>query len=41
VDKVIYFDNIKVTGAQIPNANMSPVEPDGKLAIAWGEVKGE
>jgi len=41
-DKVVYFDNIKVTGAQIPNVNMSsPVEPAGKFAIAWGEIKGK
>ncbi len=38
-NKVIYFDNIKVTGNQIPNANMSPVEPTGKLATTWGTLK--
>jgi len=39
-DKVVYYDNIKVTGPQIPNVNMSPVEPVGKLATSWGAIKG-
>ncbi len=38
-NKVIHFDNIKVTGNQIPNANMSPVEPTGKLTTTWGTLK--
>jgi hypothetical protein len=38
-DKVVHYDNIKVTGAQIPNVNMSPVEPSGKLAATWGMIK--
>jgi hypothetical protein len=37
-DKVVHFDNIKVTGPQIPNYNM-PVEPTGKLATVWGKIK--
>jgi hypothetical protein len=38
-DKVVHYDNIKVTGAQIPNVNMSPVEAVGKLATTWGTIK--
>ncbi len=38
-DRVVHYDNIKITGNQIPNANMSPVEPAGKLAATWGTVK--
>jgi len=38
-NKIVYFDNIKVTGAQIPNVEMSPVEPAGKLTATWGAIK--
>lgn len=38
-DKVVYFDNIKVTGAKIPNLKMSSVEYMGKLATKWGTIK--
>jgi len=38
-DQVVYFDNVKVTGDEIPNANMSPVEPAGKLVTTWGTLK--
>jgi hypothetical protein len=38
-DRVVYYDNIKVTGAQIPNLKLSPVEPAGKLSATWGEIK--
>lgn len=38
-DKVVSFDNIKVTGTKIPNLKLSPVEPLGKLATAWGTIK--
>ncbi|MFQ6042847.1 MAG: family 16 glycoside hydrolase [Candidatus Poribacteria bacterium] len=38
-DRVVYFDNIIVTGPQIPNYNMSPVEPMGKLTTVWGRIK--
>ena len=40
-DRVVYFDNIIVTGSQIPNHNMSPVEPTGKLTTAWGQIKAD
>jgi len=38
-DRVVYFDNITVTGSQIPNYKMSPVEPTGKLTTVWGQIK--
>ncbi len=38
-DRVVHFDNVKVTGAEIPNWNMSPVEPTGKLTTTWGRIK--
>jgi hypothetical protein len=38
-DKVVYFDNIKVTGTDIPNVKLSPVQPGGKLTMTWGEIK--
>lgn len=38
-DRVVYFDNITVTGPQIPNYKMSPVEPTGKLTTVWGQIK--
>ncbi len=38
-DRVIYFDNITVTGPEIPNWKMSPVEPTGKLTTVWGQIK--
>ncbi len=38
-DKIVYYDNIKVTGPQIPNVKLSPVEPVGKLTITWGTIK--
>jgi hypothetical protein len=38
-DRVVYFDNIIVTGSQIPNHNMSPVEPMGKITTVWGQIK--
>jgi len=38
-DKVVYFDNVKVTGPDIPSIDMSPVEPVGKIACAWGKIK--
>jgi len=36
---VVYFDNVKVTGPDIPSIDMSPVEPVGKIACAWGKIK--
>jgi len=38
-DKVVYY--IKVTGPQIPNTKLSPVNPTGKLNATWGEIKKE
>ncbi len=38
-DRVVHFDNIEVTGQQIPNTKMSPVEPEGKLPSTWGTIK--
>jgi hypothetical protein len=38
-DKVVYYDNIKVTGPQIPNVKLSPVEPEAKLTKTWGMIK--
>ena len=38
-DKAVYFDNIKVTGANIPNVKLSPVQPAGKLTATWGKIK--
>lgn len=38
-DKVVYFDNIKVTGPNIPNLKMSSVESAGKLATTWGMIR--
>jgi hypothetical protein len=40
-NKVVYFDNVKVTGDMIPNVNMSPVEPAGKLTTTWGTIRRE
>lgn len=40
-DKIVYYDNIKVTGPQIPNTKLSPVEPTSKLAITWGALKAK
>lgn len=40
-DKIVYFDNVKVTGPNIPNVNMSPVDSKGKLAFVWGRIKGK
>ena len=39
-NQVVSFDNVKITGAGIPNRNMSPVEPAGKVAATWGMIKG-
>ena len=38
-DKVVYFDNIKVEGPDIPNTDMSSVEPEGKLTSIWARIK--
>jgi len=38
-DKVVYFDNIKVTGSDIPNVKLSLVQSAGKLTATWGVIK--
>lgn len=38
-NKAVYFDNVVVTGDEIPNVNMSPVEPTGKLTATWGMLR--
>jgi hypothetical protein len=38
-DRVVHFDNVVVTGSEIPNVNMSPVEPTGKFTTTWGIIK--
>ena len=38
-NQIVYYDNIKVTGPQIPNVKLSPVEPAGKLAATWGMIR--
>ena len=38
-DRVVYFDNITVIGPEIPNWNMSSVEPTGKVTTVWGQIK--
>ncbi len=38
-DKIVHYDNAVITGEQIPNLNMSPVQPEDKLAITWGKLK--
>jgi hypothetical protein len=38
-DKVVHYDNVRIRGAGIPNLNVSPVSPAGKLATTWGQLK--
>jgi hypothetical protein len=38
-DKIVHYDNAVITGKQIPNLNMSPVQPEDKLAVTWGKLK--
>lgn len=38
-DKVVHYDNVRIRGTGIPNLNVSPVSPAGKLATAWGKIK--
>jgi len=40
-NKVVYFDNVVVTGDGILNVKMSPVEPTGKLSTTWAAIKRE
>ena len=37
------FDDVEITGNTIPNGGPGtlPVEPSGKLATTWGELKGQ
>ena len=38
-NKVVYFDNVVVTGTEILNVKMSPVESVGKLSTTWAAIK--
>lgn len=38
-DRVVYFDNIKVTGSKIPNIKLSAVDALEKLTATWGLIK--
>lgn len=33
------FDNLKITGEEVPNRGGLSVQPQGKLAVTWGQVK--
>ena len=38
-DKVVDYDNVRITGPGIPSLNVSPVKPQDKLTITWGQIK--
>ena len=38
-DKVVHYDNVRITGPDIPDLNASPIEPQDKLTITWGQIK--
>jgi hypothetical protein len=38
-DKIVDYDNVRITGPDIPNLNISAVEPQDKLTITWGQIK--
>ena len=38
-DKIVHYDNVRITGPDIPNLNASAVEPEDKLTITWGQIK--
>ena len=38
-DKVVHYDNVRITGPGIPDLNASPVEPENKLTTTWGQIK--
>ena len=33
------FDNLKITGEEVPNHGNLSVQPQGKLAVTWGQLK--
>ncbi|RKU24106.1 hypothetical protein C6503_01365 [Candidatus Poribacteria bacterium] len=33
------FDNLKITGEEVPNRGGLSVQPQGKLAVTWGQLK--
>ena len=33
------FDNLKITGEEVPNHGDLAVQPQGKLAVTWGQLK--
>ena len=35
------FDNLKITGEEVPNHGGLAVHPQGKLAVTWGQIKLE
>ncbi|MDE0015978.1 MAG: hypothetical protein OXU51_07325 [Candidatus Poribacteria bacterium] len=35
------FDNLKITGEDVPNHGNLSVQPQGKLAVTWGQLKSE
>jgi len=35
------FDNLKITGEDVPNHGNLSVQPQGKLAVTWGQIKSE
>ncbi|MCG9132153.1 hypothetical protein J5I95_10770 [Candidatus Poribacteria bacterium] len=38
-DKVVHYDNVRITGPGIPDLNASPVKPEDKLTTTWGQIK--
>ena len=38
-DKIVHYDNVRITGPDIPDLNASSVEPQDKLTIIWGQIK--
>jgi hypothetical protein len=38
-DKVVHYDNVRVSGDGIPSLNASPVKPQDKLTTTWGKLK--
>ncbi len=35
------FDNLKITGEEVPNHGGLSVQPQGKLTVTWGQIKSE
>ena len=35
------FDNLKITGEEVPNHGNLSVQPQSKLAVTWGQIKSE